>query len=102
MAVLIQYMAHGVEWTERRILIGYRNSIALGVLVAVLTGLGSVVRGDPFMTQESATIRWPVGGELELSTVLLFDFGVFLTIAGATLLAMVNLGRIETRAPQGG
>jgi multicomponent K+:H+ antiporter subunit A len=33
MAVLIQYMAHGVEWTERRILIGYRKSVALGVLV---------------------------------------------------------------------
>jgi len=102
MAVLIQYMAHGVAWTERRILIGYRNSVALGVLVAVLTGLGSAVRGDPFMTQESATMHWPVIGELELSTSLLFDFGVFLTVAGATLLAMVNLGRIETRAPQAG
>jgi multicomponent K+:H+ antiporter subunit A len=65
----------------------------------VLTGLGSIVRGDPFMTQERATIRSPLAGELELSTVLLFDFGVFLTVAGATLLAIVNLGRIETRAP---
>jgi multicomponent K+:H+ antiporter subunit A len=102
MAVLIQYMAHGVEWTERRILIGYRNSVAAGVLIAVLTGLGSLVRGDPFMTQESATMRWPVIGELELSTALLFDFGVFLAVAGATLLALVNIGRIETRASRGG
>ena len=102
MAVLIQYMAHGVEWTERRILIGYRNSVAVGVLIALLTGLGSLVRGDPFLTHENVAMRWPVIGELELSTVLLFDFGVFLTVAGATLLAMVNIGRVETRAPKAG
>ena len=102
MAVLIQYMAHGVEWTERRILIGYHNSVALGVLFAVLTGIASVVRGDPFLTHEATVMHWPVIGELELSTVMLFDFGVFLTVAGASLLALVNIGRVETRAPQAG
>jgi multicomponent K+:H+ antiporter subunit A len=102
MAVLIQYMAHGMEWTERRILIGYRNSVAVGVLMALLTGIGGLLRGDPFLTHENVAMRWPVIGELELSTVLLFDFGVFLTVAGATLLALVNLGRVETRAPEAG
>jgi multicomponent K+:H+ antiporter subunit A len=56
--------------------------------------------GAPFLTHGSLTMRWPVIGEVELATTILFDLGVFLTVAGATLLAMVNIGRIETRVPE--
>jgi multisubunit Na+/H+ antiporter MnhB subunit len=35
---------------------------------------------------------------LHLSTVLIFDLGVALTVVGATLLALVAIARIETRA----
>ena len=100
MAFLTQYMAHGVEWTERRNLVGYRTSVACGVAIAALTGLSSLLRGEPFLTHAHLTLHLPVIGKLELGTVMLFDVGVLLTVAGATLLAMVNIGRIETRAPE--
>ncbi|HEX6142873.1 MAG TPA: hydrogen gas-evolving membrane-bound hydrogenase subunit E, partial [Geminicoccaceae bacterium] len=101
MAVLIQYMAHGVGWTERRIPIGYRTSVACGVLIAALAGLTGLLRGEPFLTHAHLALHLPLIGELELGTVMLFDLGVSLTVAGATLLAVVNIGRIETRAPEG-
>ncbi|HEX5794913.1 MAG TPA: hydrogen gas-evolving membrane-bound hydrogenase subunit E [Geminicoccaceae bacterium] len=100
MAILLQYMAHGVDWTERRIQLKYRPIVAAGVLVAVLTGVASMAAGAPFLTHGRLTMHWPVIGEVELTTTLLFDLGVFLTVAGATLLAMVNIGRIETRVPE--
>jgi len=100
LAMLIQYMAHGVGWTERRVLVAYGTSVACGVLIAALSGLGSLARGEPFLTHAHVTLRLPVIGELGLGTVMLFDLGVLLTVAGATLLAMVNIGRIETRAPK--
>lgn len=99
MAVLIQYMAHGVGWTQERVLIGYRVVVACGIGIAVLTGLSSILRGDPFLTHAHWSLHVPVVDEVELGTVLLFDLGVLLTVTGATLLAMVNIGRIETRAP---
>jgi multicomponent K+:H+ antiporter subunit A len=99
MAILIQYMAHGVGWTEQRIVVSYRTSVACGVLIAALTGLGSLARGEPFLTHAHTALHLPVIGEVELGTVMLFDVGVLLTVAGATLLAIVNIGRIETRVP---
>jgi hypothetical protein len=39
---------------------------------------------------------------LHLSTVMLFDLGVALAVVGATLLALVNIARIETRASAAG
>jgi multicomponent K+:H+ antiporter subunit A len=98
-AILIQYMAHGVGWTEQRIVVSYRTSLACGVLIAALTGLGSLARGEPFLTHAHAALHLPVIGEVEFGTVMLFDIGVLLTVAGATLLAIVNVGRIETRIP---
>ena len=99
-AVLLQYMAQGVDWTEQRLHLNYRAIVAAGVIVAVLTGVGSMAAGAPFLTHGSLTVHWPVIGEFEVSTSLLFDLGVLLTVTGATLLAMVNIGRIETRVPK--
>jgi multicomponent K+:H+ antiporter subunit A len=99
-AVLLQYMAQGVDWTEQRLHLNYRAIVAAGVIVAVLTGVGSMAAGAPFLTHGSLTVQWPVIGEFEVSTSLLFDLGVLLTVTGATLLAMVNIGRIETRVPK--
>jgi multicomponent K+:H+ antiporter subunit A len=97
-AVLIQYMANGVAWTERRAPIGHRAAVASGVLLAVLTGLWSMLRGQPFLTQAAVDLHLPAMHPLHLSTVLIFDLGVALTVVGATLLALVAIARIETRA----
>jgi multicomponent K+:H+ antiporter subunit A len=100
MAILLQYIAHGVDWTEGRLQLKYRVIVAAGVIVAVLAGVANMAAGAPFLTHGGLTMHWPVIGEVELTTAILFDLGVFLTVAGATLLAMVNIGRIETRVPE--
>jgi multicomponent K+:H+ antiporter subunit A len=97
-AVLIQYMANGVAWTERRAPISHRAAVASGVLLAVLTGLWSLLRGAPFLTQAAVDVPLPGMHPVHLSTVMVFDLGVALTVVGATLLALVNIARIETRA----
>ncbi|MFP3427986.1 MnhB domain-containing protein, partial [Pseudoalteromonas sp. SIMBA_162] len=38
----------------------------------------------------------PVIGEIELTTALLFDLGVYLTVVGATLMILANLGKLTT------
>ncbi len=37
----------------------------------------------------------PVIGKFELATAMLFDTGVFLTVVGATLLMLANLGKLS-------
>lgn len=55
---------------------------ACGVLLALLSGLPALLTGKPFLTHLWVDI--PLGGtELPLSTVLLFDLGVYLCVWGA-------------------
>jgi multicomponent K+:H+ antiporter subunit A len=102
MAVLIQYMAHGVGWTERRIGLPYRVVVAGGLFLALASGCLGMLLGGSFLTHHAFHGDLPLLGGIELSSALLFDFGVFMAVAGATLLAMVNFGRLETSLPEEG
>jgi multicomponent K+:H+ antiporter subunit A len=63
--------------------------IALGLLIAVATGVGAIVLGYPFLTSTFGHPVWPIVGEVPLASAALFDLGVFVTVVGATLLALI-------------
>ena len=69
--------------------------VALGVLLAGLTGVGSWAFGYPFLTSSFTYVSLPVIGKFELATAMLFDTGVFLTVVGSTLLMLANLGKLS-------
>ena len=94
-ALILQYLASGIQWTQARLRLDYHPIIAFGVLIAVLTGLGSWIFGRPFLTSAFDYFYLPVIGKFELATALLFDLGVYLTVVGATMLILVNLGRLS-------
>ncbi|MDR5897995.1 monovalent cation/H+ antiporter subunit A [Halomonas vilamensis] len=95
-ALLLQYMARGYEWTSNRLPISYPVVAVIGLLIAVTTGLGSWVFGYPFLTSSFGYFDIPLIGKTELATALLFDIGVYLAVVGATLMILVNLGSITT------
>lgn len=74
-----------------------RTVIATGLCAAVSSGLLSAFKGQPFFTSQS----WLLGGEggFPLTTVLLFDIGVYLVVLGATMLFFFCLERPEIDAP---
>ncbi|WP_336366178.1 monovalent cation/H+ antiporter subunit A [Marinobacter sp. C2H3] len=94
-ALLLQYVASGMAWTEDRIPFRYQNMIGLGLLFAIIAGAGSLSFGYPFLTSTFGHIEWPVVGDFELASAMVFDLGVYLTVVGATLLALVSIGRLS-------
>ena len=94
-ALLLQYVASGVTWVHKRIPGDYHPLVALGVLLAGLTGVGSWVFGAPFLTSTFTHVHLPLIGDFELASAMLFDTGVFLTVVGATLLILANLGKLS-------
>ncbi|NUB44256.1 monovalent cation/H+ antiporter subunit A [Fertoebacter nigrum] len=97
-ALVMQYMASGFEWTAARQKIDYHALIASGVLVAAATGIGAWFNGLPFMTSAYGYVTlWPLE-TFELATAALFDLGVFLTVLGAVMLSLASLSRIALRA----
>jgi multicomponent K+:H+ antiporter subunit A len=63
--------------------------IAAGLLIAIATGVGAMAVGYPFLTSTFGHPVWPIVGEVPLASAALFDLGVFVTVVGATLLALI-------------
>ena len=95
-ALIQQYVAHGVVWMKERMPINYIGLIASGLFIATLSGLGSWAFGRNFLTTWFDYFYLPVVGKFELASAMVFDFGVYLTVIGATLLILANLGKLTT------
>lgn len=90
-AFALHAIAYDVENTRRLLGIDPRNLIALGLLVAMGSGMISLFLGEPFMTgQWTKVTLWPVG-DLDIGTPLFFDIGVYLVVIGVTLTIILSL-----------
>jgi multicomponent K+:H+ antiporter subunit A len=96
-AMILQYVAKGVDWVKPRLPVEYSTLIAIGILTSTITGLVSWLFGRPFLTSWFDYFDLPVLGQIELASAIAFDLGVYLTVVGATLLILANLGKITTR-----
>ncbi|WP_372980943.1 monovalent cation/H+ antiporter subunit A [Marinobacter sediminum] len=105
-ALILQYVASGMIWTQDRVPFKYHSVIGVGLLFAVIAGAGSFAFSYPFLTSTFDYITWPVVGKFEVASALVFDLGVYLTVIGATLLALVSIGRLSPhsaiKSPKGG
>jgi len=94
-ALITQYLANGIAWTRSRMSTRLHPMIGIGLLIATATGLGSWVFGYPFLTSTFTHLHWPLVGEFELASAMLFDLGVYLVVVGVTLVILLRLGRLH-------
>ncbi|THD08152.1 monovalent cation/H+ antiporter subunit A [Rhodanobacter lindaniclasticus] len=99
-ALILLYMARGARWVESRLRVLPLRWIGAGLLLAVLTGLGSLAFGRPFLTSHFQYLELPLFGDVPLATALLFDLGVFATVVGATILMLIALAHQSLRRPR--
>jgi len=93
--LILQHLASGIEWTQGRLRFRFLPVIALGILVAALTGMGSLLFVRPFLTSAVLHVHVPLLGEGELASSMAFDLGVFLVVVGTVMLILVGLGRLS-------
>jgi multicomponent K+:H+ antiporter subunit A len=97
-AFLVQYLAAGYDWSDARRRFGEHQMIGWGVLVAMATGLASLVFGANFLTSTFEYFSLPLIGKFEVASAMAFDTGVFLAVFGAVTLALAQLSHIGQRA----
>ncbi len=95
-ALILQYIAGGAAWTSKRFRVNFQVLAGLGVAVAGLTGAASFFFHRPFLTSAFGHVRLPALGEFEWASAMAFDLGVYLTVVGATMLILSNLGKLST------
>lgn len=82
-------LAHGPAASRSVLRFDPRTLLALGLGLALLSGLPAVLLGSPPLT--GLWLPAPVPGLGKVGTVLLFDLGVYLVVLGATLAILYTL-----------
>ena len=94
-ALVMQFVANGQRFVAARMRTDYLPWIGGGLLVAGATGIGSWFFGAPFLTSTYDYPVWPGVGAVPLASAALFDLGVFLTVVGTTMTALVAMSRLS-------
>jgi multicomponent K+:H+ antiporter subunit A len=97
-AFILQYMAGGIRFVETRLRILPVRWIAIGLLSAAGAGAGSWLFSRPFLTSYSTYAELPLIGAVPAATAVIFDFGVFSLVLGATVLMLVALAHQSIRS----
>jgi multicomponent Na+:H+ antiporter subunit A len=84
-AFALYAIAFGVQSARQALLVRPMTLLGAGLLVALVSGLPSVVRGQPFLTA-----LW-TSGPVAVGTPAVFDVGVFLVVAGVVLMMIFSL-----------
>ena len=95
-ALIVMYLSNGIEWTQKRLTVDMHLVIGFGLLIATATGLVAMGLGYPFLTSAFSHIHWPIVGDFEIASAIAFDLGVFLVVVGATVMSLVQLGKLST------
>jgi len=100
-AMLLIYIAFGMRTGDRIYGQYYRTVAVLGLACAAVAGVLPMFLGMPFLSSMFWQIHVPLVGDFDVSTVLLFDFGVFLVVIG-TIVGSVKVLVLERRYLSGG
>jgi multicomponent K+:H+ antiporter subunit A len=104
-AIILQYIIGGTDWTEDRLRLRPQLWIGGGLLIASATALAALGFGRPFLTTYFAYAELPIIGKVPTASALVFDIGIFGLVVGATLLMLVALAHQSVRghraAPRG-
>lgn len=90
-ALVLLFIAIDIETVRKAIPFDFKKIAALGALISVSTGLGSLIFGAPFLTQTFGYFDLPFFGETELSTVTIFEAGVALAVVGVVVTIILNI-----------
>lgn len=90
-ALVLLFLVHDIETVQKGIPVDFKKVAALGVILAIGTGVGAVLFGAAFLTQTFGIFNLPIFGDTELATVVLFEVGVALTVVGTVVTIILSI-----------
>ena len=90
-AFTLYAIAYDVAAARRVLRFQPTQLIAVGLLVALVSGLPALLAGQPYLTTDWHTLALPGLGAVKVGTPLVFDMGVYLVVLGVTLTFILSL-----------
>ncbi|WP_227551415.1 Na(+)/H(+) antiporter subunit B [Metabacillus sediminilitoris] len=94
-AIVLLLLAFDLKTVLAFLPIDYIKMTATGLLIALLTGVGSFFFDAPFLTHTFSYVDLPILGTTSLATAVLFDLGVYLVVIGVTMTIIQTIGETE-------
>ncbi|MEG6522286.1 Na(+)/H(+) antiporter subunit B [Desulfotomaculum sp. 1211_IL3151] len=92
-ALTLLYLAFDIETVREGIPVDFKIVAAVGVLIAVATGMGSLLFDKPFLSHGFGYFNLPIFGTTELATAVLFDLGVAMAVVGTGVTIILSISR---------
>ena len=89
--ITLLFLALDIETIRKNIPFDFKNVAAIGVLIAIFTGMGGMLFGQPFLTQTFGYFDLPIFGKTELATATIFDTGVALAVIGTAVTIILTI-----------
>ncbi|HLR42044.1 MAG TPA: Na(+)/H(+) antiporter subunit B [Pseudogracilibacillus sp.] len=90
-SIVLLLLAFDIETVKRGIPLDFKLVAALGAMLVLLDGFGAVIFGKAFLTQAFTHIVIPFFGEIELSSVTIFETGVALAVVGVVTTIILSI-----------
>ncbi|WP_085993894.1 Na(+)/H(+) antiporter subunit B [Oceanobacillus senegalensis] len=90
-AFVLLFISFDIETIRQAIPFDFKRVAALGAFISVLTGFGSFIFGEPFLSQSFAYFDLPFFGETELTTVTIFEAGIALVVVGVVVTIILSI-----------
>jgi multicomponent Na+:H+ antiporter subunit B len=90
-AILLLYLTFDMKKIMKEIPISFTSLIGIGLLTAVGTGIATMLFDYPFLTHFFDYFDVPILGEIELTTAVAFDLGVYLVVVGIALTIILTI-----------
>nr|WP_216671516.1 Na(+)/H(+) antiporter subunit B [Saccharibacillus qingshengii] len=91
-ALLLLALAYDIETVRKVVPFDFKLITAIGLLIALGTGTGALLFGQPFLKHAFGHFDLPLLGDTELHTALIFDLGVYLAVVGVTMTILLTIG----------
>jgi multisubunit Na+/H+ antiporter MnhB subunit len=91
-ALLLLFLAFGSRGVRRLLPFDPESIAGAGLALALLSGMIGLLVGGAFLGYEYVSRDLPYVGEVKVSTLLLFDVGVYVLVVGLIATALERLG----------
>lgn len=98
-AFVLQYVAGGAGQVGRVAPVAPHVLMGLGLALAVLVGIASLLAGGQLLESAVLGVDVPVLGKVKTTSALPFDIGVYLIVVGLVLAVLRTLGGEAEREP---
>lgn len=92
-ALLMVFFAFGVRGLRRAVPVDPEILTGVGLGLAILGGIVGWLFADAFLAYASTPITLPILGTVKLTSLLLFDLGVYVLVVGLVVTAVSRLGQ---------